>query len=115
MTQLIGKNAALRRVYYPLNRLRSKGQSNACQILSDLAQDAPRTFIEFWFHPIPPHWTPQQTGSRTRCVINGKSARQQYMSIRGMPLSRFKSARRQPLPKGSQAVWNRFSSAVARF
>ena len=52
MKQLIRQNTALRRLYYRLKLLRSKGQSNESRILSDLANDAPRTFVEFGFHPI---------------------------------------------------------------
>jgi hypothetical protein len=52
MRQLIRENTALRRLYYRLKLLRSKGQSNESRILSNLAKDAPRTFIEFGFHPI---------------------------------------------------------------
>jgi hypothetical protein len=52
MRRLIRENTPLRRLYYRLKLLRSKGQSNESRILSDLAKDAPRTFIEFGFHPI---------------------------------------------------------------
>jgi hypothetical protein len=52
MRQLIRENTALRRLYYRLKLLRSTGQSNESRILSDLAKDAPRTFVEFGFHPI---------------------------------------------------------------
>lgn len=52
MRQLIRENTALRRLYYRLQLLRSTGQSNESRILSDLAKDAPRAFIEFGFHPI---------------------------------------------------------------
>jgi len=52
MRQLIRENTSLRRLYYRLKSLRSRGQSNESRILSELARDAPRTFIEFGFHPI---------------------------------------------------------------
>ena len=52
MRKLIRENTALRRLYYRLKLLRSRGQSNESGILSDLTRDAPRTFIEFGFHPI---------------------------------------------------------------
>ena len=52
MKQMIRRNTALRRLYYRLKLLRPRGQSNESKILSDLAKSAPRTFIEFGFHPI---------------------------------------------------------------
>jgi hypothetical protein len=52
MRQLIRDNAALRRLYYRLKVLRSRGQSDESHILSVLARHAARTFIEFGFHPI---------------------------------------------------------------
>jgi hypothetical protein len=52
MRQLIKKNAALRRLYYRLQMMRSGGQSNESQILADLTRDVPRAFIEFGFHPV---------------------------------------------------------------
>jgi hypothetical protein len=35
-----------------MQMLRAKGQSDESQIISDLVKDAPRTFVEFGFHPI---------------------------------------------------------------
>jgi hypothetical protein len=52
MRQLIKKNAAVRRLYYRLQMMRSGGQSNESQILADLTRDVPRAFIEFGFHPV---------------------------------------------------------------
>jgi hypothetical protein len=52
MRQMIKENTALRRMYYRLQMLRAKGQSDESQIIADLAKDAPRTFVEFGFHPI---------------------------------------------------------------
>jgi hypothetical protein len=52
MRQLIRDNTTLRRLYYRLQMLRPKGQSNESQIIAELAKDAPRTFVEFGFHPI---------------------------------------------------------------
>ncbi len=52
MRQVIGENTALRRWYYRLRMFRAKGQSDESQIIYDLAKDAPRTFVEFGFHPI---------------------------------------------------------------
>jgi hypothetical protein len=52
MRQLIKKSTSLRRLYYRLRMLRSVGQSNEGQIIEELSKDAPRTFVEFGFHPI---------------------------------------------------------------
>jgi hypothetical protein len=52
MRQKIKENTTLRRLYYRLQLARAKGQSDESQIVSDLAKDAPRTFVEFGFHPI---------------------------------------------------------------
>jgi hypothetical protein len=52
MRQLVKENAALRRLYYRLQMLRAKGQSNEAQIIDRLSTNAPRTFVEFGFHPI---------------------------------------------------------------
>ena len=52
MRELIRENTALRRLYYRLKLLQSTGQSNESRILFDLVKDAPRSFIEFGFHPI---------------------------------------------------------------
>src|ERR1700758_2384054 len=52
MKQKIKENTTLRRLYYRLQMARAKGQSDESQIVSDLAKNAPRTFVEFGFHPI---------------------------------------------------------------
>ena len=52
MRQMVRENAALRRLYYRVQMLRPKGQSNEDQILDKLTKNAPRTFVEFGFHPI---------------------------------------------------------------
>jgi len=52
MRQIIRENTALRRLYYRMQLLRAKGQSDESRIIADLAKDAPRTFVEFGFHPI---------------------------------------------------------------
>ena len=52
MRQLIKENTSLRRLYYWLRLLRFNSQSNECTILSELTKHAPRTFIEFGFHPV---------------------------------------------------------------
>jgi hypothetical protein len=52
MRQMIKENTTLRRLYYRLRMARSKGQSDESRIIADLAKDAPRTFVEFGFHPI---------------------------------------------------------------
>jgi hypothetical protein len=52
MRHLIKENTALRRLYYRLQMLRPKGQSNESQIIAELAKDTPRTFVELGFHPI---------------------------------------------------------------
>jgi hypothetical protein len=52
MRQIVRQNAALRRLYYRLQLLRAKGQSNEARIIDRLSADAPKTFVEFGFHPI---------------------------------------------------------------
>ena len=52
MRQVIRENTALRRLYYRMRMFRAKGQSDESRIIYDLAKNAPRTFVEFGFHPI---------------------------------------------------------------
>jgi hypothetical protein len=52
MRRMIKENTALRRLYYRLQMLRSKGQSDEGRIIAELSKDAPRTFVEFGFHSI---------------------------------------------------------------
>jgi hypothetical protein len=52
MRHIVKENATLRRMYYRLQALRSKGQSDESTILARLIGDAPQTFVEFGFHPI---------------------------------------------------------------
>jgi hypothetical protein len=52
MLGIVKENAALRRLYYRLQMLRAKGQSNEAQIIERLSANAPRTFVEFGFHPV---------------------------------------------------------------
>jgi hypothetical protein len=47
MKHLIKENTIL-----PSEMARAKGQSDEGRIIAELARDAPRTFIEFGFHPI---------------------------------------------------------------
>ncbi len=49
---MIKENTTLRRLYYRLQMARSKGQSDEGRIIADLTKGAPRTFVEFGFHPI---------------------------------------------------------------
>ena len=49
---MIRENTTLRRLYYRLQMLRAKGQSDEGQIITKLSKSAPRTFVEFGFHPI---------------------------------------------------------------
>jgi hypothetical protein len=52
MRQMIKENDALRRLYYRLQILRAKAQSDEPEIIARLASNAPKTFIEFGFHLI---------------------------------------------------------------
>jgi hypothetical protein len=52
MKQLIRNNAALRRLYYRSRLLRGASEADETSIISKLARDAARTFVEFGFHPI---------------------------------------------------------------
>jgi hypothetical protein len=55
MKDLIRSNTILRRLYYRARIFQGgRGQSDEARIISDLAKstDAPKTFIEFGFHPI---------------------------------------------------------------
>jgi hypothetical protein len=50
LKQLIRNSDTLRRLYYRLAL--SKGQSDEGRIIAELTKGAPRTFVEFGFHPI---------------------------------------------------------------
>jgi hypothetical protein len=52
MRQLIKENTALRRLYYRTRLLRPRAQADESEILSRLTRGAPKTFVEFGFHPI---------------------------------------------------------------
>jgi hypothetical protein len=52
LKHLIKENTMLRRLYYRMQMARAKGQSDETRIVSDLVRGAPRTFVEFGFHPI---------------------------------------------------------------
>lgn len=52
MRQMVRENQALRRLYYRMKILRAKGQSDETQIIERLSANAPKTFVEFGFHPI---------------------------------------------------------------
>ncbi len=52
MRNLIRNSTTLRRLYYRLQMRRARGQSDETQILDRLAVGAPKTFVEFGFHPI---------------------------------------------------------------
>ena len=49
---LIRENTALRRLYYRTRLLRPASESDERQILANLTKGAPKTFVEFGFHPI---------------------------------------------------------------
>jgi hypothetical protein len=49
MRQILKQVPQLRRAYYRLNMLRA--QSNESEVLLDLSEGGPKTFIEFGFHP----------------------------------------------------------------
>jgi hypothetical protein len=51
MRQLIKENATLRRLYYRMRTFRAAAEADECAIIARLADGAPRTFIEFGFHP----------------------------------------------------------------
>lgn len=57
MRQLLRKSSTLRSIYYRLRRpaltkhFSAASQSDENQIITMLAKDAPRTFVEFGFHP----------------------------------------------------------------
>jgi hypothetical protein len=52
MRQFIRNNTHLRRLYYRARLLRPRPQADESEILSRLTKDAPKTFVEFGFHPI---------------------------------------------------------------
>jgi hypothetical protein len=52
MRQIVKENDTLRRMYYRLKMMRAKGQSDEPEIIERLTANAPRTFVEFGFHPI---------------------------------------------------------------
>lgn len=49
---LIRDNTALRRLYYRARLLQPRSEADERQILSRLTKGAPKTFVEFGFHPI---------------------------------------------------------------
>ena len=51
MRQLIKENTALRRLYYRMQARRTASEADECAIIARLSKNAPRTFIEFGFHP----------------------------------------------------------------
>lgn len=82
MRQFIRENTALRRLYYRMQMLRSKGQSDESQIIGNLSGDAPKTFVEFGFHPIEfncaelardPRWRGLLVDGNTRQVEDARS------------------------------------------
>jgi hypothetical protein len=52
MREAVKESTALRRLYYRGQILRAKAQSDEPLIIDRLAASAPRTFIEFGFHPV---------------------------------------------------------------
>lgn len=52
MREFVRNNTALRRLYYRYRLLRPRSEADERQILSKLTEAAPRTFVEFGFHPI---------------------------------------------------------------
>lgn len=56
--------------------LRSAGQSNESQIIAELAKNAPRTFVEFGFHPIEFNCASLARDSNWRGLLIDGSARQ---------------------------------------
>ena len=52
LRDLIRNNTALRRLYYRARPLQPRSEADERQILSRLANGAPKTFVEFGFHPI---------------------------------------------------------------
>lgn len=52
MRQLIMNSTALRRLYYKMRLLQPTSEADERKILSRLAATAPKTFVEFGFHPI---------------------------------------------------------------
>jgi hypothetical protein len=76
MRQIIRENTALRRLYYRLQMLRAKGQSDEGQIIARLAVDAPKTFVEFGFHPIEFNCVALARDSQWRGLLIDGSARQ---------------------------------------
>jgi len=52
MRDLVRNNTTLRRLYYRARLLRPRSEADERQILSRLARGAPKTFVEFGFHPV---------------------------------------------------------------
>jgi hypothetical protein len=49
---MIKENTTLRRLYYRAKIMRGDAQSDEAKIIDTLTRDAPRTFVEFGFHPM---------------------------------------------------------------
>ncbi|QQO36487.1 FkbM family methyltransferase [Bradyrhizobium diazoefficiens] len=52
MLKMLKKSAPLRHIYYRSKLGRASGQSDEGRIITELAADVPRTFVEIGFHPI---------------------------------------------------------------
>src|SRR4051812_42449449 len=52
MRQFVRNNTILRRLYYRARLLQPNSEADERQILGRLTQGAPKTFVEFGFHPI---------------------------------------------------------------
>jgi hypothetical protein len=52
MRQIVKENDAFRRIYYRIQMLRARAQSDETKIIDYLTASGPQTFVEFGFHPI---------------------------------------------------------------
>lgn len=79
MREIIRSNTTLRRLYYRAKMFKgARGQSDEAKIISDLTEsvDAPKTFIEFGFHPIEFNCASLAKSSDWRGLLIDGSARQ---------------------------------------
>jgi hypothetical protein len=76
MHQFITENALIRRAYYRLRSRISGGQSDESQIIERLAKSAPRTFVEFGFHPNEFNCAPLARSPDWRGLLIDTNARQ---------------------------------------
>jgi hypothetical protein len=58
-------------LYYKFRLLHASAEADECRIISDLTKDAPRSFVEFGFHPIEFNCVALAKNPEWRGLLNG--------------------------------------------